>query len=475
MCGGPSGWNRLGVCGQVGYSQLSKSIDTTEAHMTAPPSPPLPALQEEPRYSYIAPQRGLRHESGCNRLIFGDNLPVLRALLPEFSESVKCVYIDPPYTTASSLYDSLGSTRWLDFMRPRLSLLHALLRGDGLLAVQIDDNEFVRLYLLLAELFEERNLKVVCVKMAEPTGVKMANVLKYGGLPKLKEYVILAGKSGIRGLHLERVPKGGWDHEYSLALTQTSHTEVRRLKAIIANPDRSPADVEHADAICARFRFEPAESVYRREAAAGTGQHDWRYQNAWRIVRTCATSATAKRLADHRRPGLPSPCGTFTVETPQRKLYVIKADYNPAAAQPRMRVLFADDYLSVHPGDFWSDIKTTGLGDEGRVDFLNGKKPEALLKRIIGMATSPNEWVLDAFAGSGTTGAVAHKMGRRWLLIENGPQCHSHILPRLRRVINGSDQTGVSKAVDWRGGGGFRYFRLTMPPAMEQASAWQQK
>lgn len=429
-----------------------------------------PALQEDPGYSYSSAQQSLQHESDHNRIIFGDNLAVLHALLPEFAERVKCVYIDPPYTTAYSWAESatdLEPTGWLDFMRPRLSLLRALLRDDGLLAVQIDDNEFARLYLLLAELFEERNLKVVCVKMAEPTGLKMASVLKYGGLPKLKEYIILAGKSGVRGLHIERVRKGGWDREYNLFVSQVSYGDVRRLKAIIAKPDRSPADLEQADAICARFRFEPMDSAYRREAPSRVGQEDWRYRNAWRIVRSCATSPTAKRLADARRTNLDAACGAFTVETPQRKLYLIKADYNPASAQPRMRLLFADDYLSVHPGDFWSDIKTTGLGDEGGVDFLNGKKPEALLKRIIGMATNPDDWVLDAFGGSGTTGAVAHKMGRRWLLIENGPQCHSHLLPRLRRVIDGTDQTGVSKAVHWRGGGGFRYFRLN--PALEHA------
>ena len=429
-----------------------------------------PALQEDPRYSYSSAQQSLQHESDHNRVIFGDNLAVLHALLPEFTDSVKCVYIDPPYTTAYSWTDpatDLGPTGWLDFMRPRLSLLRALLRDDGLLAVQIDDNEFARLYLLLAELFEERNLKVVCVKMAEPTGLKMASVLKYGGLPKLKEYIILAGKSGVRGLHIERVRKGGWDREYNLLVSQVSYGDVRRLKAIIAKPDRSPADREQADAICARFRFEPMHGAYRREAPSRIGQEDWRYRNAWRIVRSCATSPTAKRLADARRGSLDAACGAFTVETPQRKLYLIKADYNPASAQPRMRLLFADDYLSVHPGDFWSDIKTTGLGDEGGVDFLNGKKPEALLKRIIGMATDPGDWVLDAFGGSGTTGAVAHKMGRRWLLIENGPQCHSHLLPRLRRVIDGADQTGVSKAVHWRGGGGFRYFRLN--PTLEHA------
>jgi adenine-specific DNA-methyltransferase len=141
-------------------------------------------------------------------------------------------------------------------------------------------------------------------------------------------------------------------------------------------------------------------------------------------------------------------------------MYVMKVDYNPSSAQPRIRLLFADDYLTVHPGDYWQDIKTTGLGDEGGVDFTNGKKPEALIKRVVGMATQPGDWVLDSFAGSGTTGAVAHKMGRRWIMVELGEHCYTHILPRLQKVIDGTDQGGISKAVGWKGGGGFRYFRL---------------
>jgi adenine-specific DNA-methyltransferase len=115
--------------------------------------------------------------------------------------------------------------------------------------------------------------------------------------------------------------------------------------------------------------------------------------------------------------------------------------------------------MTVHPGDFWQDIKTTGLGDEGGVDFTNGKKPEALLRRIIGMTTEPGDWVLDAFAGSGTTGAVAHKMKRQWIMIEFGDQCQTHILPRLRSVVDASDTSGVSRILDWKGGGGFRYFQ----------------
>ena len=161
--------------------------------MTRPLPSPLPIFQEDLSYSYRHPQLDIHdslsnldsaHSQSDNRIIFGDNLPVLQALLPEFTETIKCIYIDPPYNTGNAFPhypDGLGHESWLDFMKPRLSVLWSLLRSDGLLAVQIDDHEFARLYLFLAELCQERNLKVICVKMAEPTGVKMAQVLKHGG------------------------------------------------------------------------------------------------------------------------------------------------------------------------------------------------------------------------------------------------------------------------------------------------------
>ena len=141
-------------------------------------------------------------------------------------------------------------------------------------------------------------------------------------------------------------------------------------------------------------------------------------------------------------------------------LYLVKSDYQPTSKQPRVQLLFADSNLMIHPGDLWTDIKTTGLEAEGGVSFKNGKKPESLIKRIIGMSTNEGDWVLDSFAGSGTTGAVAHKMGRRWIMIELGEHCHTHIIPRMKRVIDGTDQGGISKAVNWQGGGGFRYYKL---------------
>lgn len=417
-------------------------------------------LREDSTRSHRARSFTTARDFQENRIIYGDNLLALQLLQEEFQRRIKCAYIDPPYNTGNTFShyrDGLVHEHWLSMMRPRLELLWSLLRDDGFLAVQIDDHEFARLYLLMAETCQERNLKVIVIKMAEPTGVKMAQVVKHGGIARLKEYLILAGKSGIRGLSLERIAKDGWDHEYRIGVENVTRGEMRQLKEIIANKTRTAADLQHADAICGKFVLTSVEVMCQREPESQLNE-TWLRENAWRLVRTCATTTVAKRLADLKRASLNPWMSAFAIETPQRKLYVMKRDYNERRAQPRIRLLFADDYLTVHPGDFWQDIKTTGLGDEGEVDFTNGKKPEALLKRIIGMTTQPGDWVLDAFAGSGTTGAVAHKMGRQWIMIESGAHCHTHLLPRLRRVVDGTDQSGISRAVAWKGGGGFRYF-----------------
>src|SRR6266705_504528 len=118
----------------------------------------------------------------------------------------------------------------------------------------------------------------------------------------------------------------------------------------------------------------------------------------------------------------------------------------------------------------WADILSNNLHNEGGVDFPKGKKPEALIKRVLELSTIAGDLVLDSFAGSGTTGAVAHKMGRRWIMVELGEHCHSHIIPRMQRVIDGRDPSGVTQATRWRGGGGFRYYRLA--PSLLERDKW---
>jgi adenine-specific DNA-methyltransferase len=143
------------------------------------------------------------------------------------------------------------------------------------------------------------------------------------------------------------------------------------------------------------------------------------------------------------------------------------------------RILFYADKLKLIDGEYvagepltsiWDDVLSNNLHNEGGIGFPKGKKPEALIKRCLDLATNPGDLVLDSFAGSGTTGAVAHKMGLRWIMVELGEHCHTHIIPRLTRVIDGTDQSGITKAVRWRGGGGFRYYRLA--PSLLEKDKW---
>ena len=152
-----------------------------------------------------------------------------------------------------------------------------------------------------------------------------------------------------------------------------------------------------------------------------------------------------------------------------RILHLPREGYSDMYFKEGNRILFLMDKVEgegdeaglVEPlTNWWSDIPWQGIAREGSVEFPKSKKPEKLIKRILDMATDPGDLVLDSFAGSGTTGAVAHKMGRRWIMVELGEHCHTHCIPRLKRVIDGSDQTGISKAVNWQGGGGFRYYSL---------------
>ncbi len=414
-------------------------------------------LKLEPRILIEDPEKSYGEPSTENMLIHGDNLLALKALEQDFTGRIKCIYIDPPYNidAAGVPYDDfIEHSLWLSLMKPRLEIIYKLLDNDGLLAVQIDDNEFAKLYLLISEVFcGESNLKNIVVKMSEATGVKMASTKKAGSIPKLKEYIILAKKGGIKGLRLENIPKEKWDDEYKIYIDNVSIEEFDSLKNIISDENRTDADVKNADEICKKFIYRSLGEMY-----AGDNILQWKYDNAWRIARSVATTDSAKHIADIKKRSTDQL--SFIIETSQKKAYLIKADYSDNAAQPRIKLLFADQYLTISIGDLWTDIKTTGLGAEGGVDFKKSKKPEALIKRIIKMSTNENDFVLDSFLGSGTTTAVAHKMKRKWIGIEFGNHANTHCLPRLKNVVDGGDQSGISKSVDWKGGGGFKFYNL---------------
>lgn len=367
--------------------------------------------------------------------IEGNNLSVLKLIEETYLGLIKLIYIDPPYNTGGDLLynddfsessdtflkkdsqvDEDGNklvsnlqgngrfhTKWLNMMYPRLIKAKNLLSDDGILAISIDDNELSNLLSIIDELFGWENRKVICVKMSEPTGVKMASINKNGGIAKLKEYVVLASKNGIKGLNLEKVPKGSWDNEYKTACLGLKKEELAFIKSVLDDEERCESDIKKVEQLSKKLSFMPSKDLCISEGNKKLTDK-WLFDNAWRILQFATLTGGAKDLAVNKKLAYETPPSAFVVTTSQSKAYLVRGDFNHETRLPRCKMLFADKYLEVHPGDFWSDIKTTGLDNEGGVDFKNGKKPLKLLKRIIKMATKNNDIILDFFAGSGTVG-----------------------------------------------------------------------
>jgi len=199
---------------------------------------------------------------------------------------------------------------------------------------------------------------------------------------------------------------------------------------------------------------------------------DFVLRNAKRVVRTARVKD--KDVNEDARAALQKSRTSRNVVTRSRREG--KSDYYFLNGEQllfyksKVREVNGQSIAGVALSNIWDDLLSNNLHNEGGVEFPKGKKPEALVKRVIELTTFRGDWVLDSFAGSGTTGAVAHKMGRRWIMVELGEHCHTLIIPRLKRVIEGSDASGVTQSENWKGGGGFRYYRLA--PSLLERDRW---
>ena len=380
---------------------------------------------------------GVNEDTTQNLYIEGDNLEVLKLLRKNYYGSIKMIYIDPPYNTGNDFLpyrdnfavtqkevevlegtrNELGQqlvrntkdsskfhTKWLNELYPVLKLAKDLLTEDGLICSSIDDNEMENLKMLMNEVFGEENTKVICVKMSEPTGLKMASVIKNGNIPKLKEYVILAKKNGINNLTIDKISKDKWDNEYKTYLENLTREDVNTIKEIRDNPERTPENLNTIDEILSKVTTKSISEMYSTLGITSEKEKmQFNYDNAWRIVQIVSMSGGAKIIADEKS----KVCNNsfYHIATPKGEIYIIKNGYDSNMPNPRIKVLFADDYLTVHPGDFWQDIKTTGLDNEGGVDYKNGKKPLKLINRLVNMqvANEKEAIILDFYAGSSTT------------------------------------------------------------------------
>lgn len=399
-------------------------------------------LLEDSGKSYHASHRLTENDLFDNRLIFGDNLLALKALEQEFVGKVKCVFIDPPYNTGSAFAqydDGIEHSIWLSLIRDRLEIIRRLLTEDGSIWVTIDDNEAHYLKVLGDEVFG-RDCFVSDISWQKRDGPP--NDRKIGSI---HDHVLVWAKSK------QRSSKKTVAEEVFNLMPRTEKADAQYQ--VFAEPDgpdaRGPFRKIDTTANGKGGRY--VDSLYYAIRNPYTEQEVWpREGTCWRHSREEMERLQADRRLFWGVKG--------TATTPMRKLFKFEAKQGMTAPS-----IWSDCGLNQHASAHMEAL----FGEKA---FFETPKPEELLHRVIHIATNPGDIILDSFAGSGTTGAVAHKMGRRWIMVELGEHCHTHIIPRLKKVIDGEDKGGISEAVGWNGGGGFRYFKLA--PSLLEKDRW---
>jgi adenine-specific DNA-methyltransferase len=389
--------------------------DSRNAAVHAHTQTPYHLLQHAGNYGAPPAQGGKASSEAQNLLIQGDNLQALKALLPFYTGRVKCVFIDPPYNTGSAFThydDKLQHSVWLSMMLPRIKLLHQLLAQDGSLWVTIDDNEAHYLKVMLDEVFGRENF-VANVVWNHRKSVQSDTVISLS-----HNHVFLYAKNK-QNINLNRL-------------------EVTAEK--FDNPDNDPRGAWSATPFDAP-NIRPNLTYEIKNP--NTGESYWPPKGRhWRTTQDEYFRLLSENQIVFGKKGLTKPQQKMFQEFAQAKGGSIKT--------------------------WWDDAGTateaTKELQKVSVEF-DTPKPERLLQKILHIATNPNDLVLDSFLGSGTTAAVAHKMGRRWIGIEMGAHAATHCIPRLEKVIAG-EQGGISSAVGWAGGGGFAHYTLGEPVFM---------
>ena len=386
-------------------------------------------LLEDPTKSFHATSKVSDNDIFDNKLIFGDNLLALKALEREYAGQVKCIFIDPPYNTGSAFThyeDGLEHSIWLGLMRDRLELIKTLLASDGSLWIAIDDNEVHYLKVMCDEIFG-RNAFICSMVWENFYGRSNA-----AAVSPAHNYILVYSPMGQ-------------DWKKVRNLLPRNEESLSKYK----NPDKDPRGPWRSGPIFASGeRHEGLMYTITipsgRKVAPPKGSH-WRMteENFWQMVND------------------------------GRILFGENGDNNPA-----VKLFLSDVQTGVVPRTWWphGDV---GHSQEAKREVqalfpeiipFDTPKPERLIKQVLQIATNEGDLVLDSFAGSGTTGAVAHKMGRRWIMVELGEHCHTHVIPRLQKVIDGEDKGGVTESTGWQGGGGFRYYKLA--PSLMKKDQW---
>lgn len=435
----------------------------------------------EPRILLHDPSKDYGDPNTENMLIHGDNLLALKALEQQYTGKVKCIYIDPPYNTGAAFEhydDNLEHSIWLKLMKSRLEILKNLLAPEGAICVQIDNVEMAYLKVLMDEVFTRKNhINTISVK-TKVAGVSGSNLGK--SLQDNVEYILLYAKD-LESFKLNVVPQKKqelMDYIQSYEDQGKSWKYTTVLKRIDDGDFVKEFPAGNGDMIKLykheNFEFVSVNQIAKDEFDGNTKKAYYSYIE--KILRTtnAQTSIRTKVIEETEEFGGK---GMFSIEyTPIKgknagKLTRFYYKDNNLVAWLK-DVVDTDGkliYKLDNSGNLWDDIQYNNLTKEGNVQFPNGKKPESLVGRIIEMLSVDGDIVLDSFLGSGTTSATAHKLNRKWIGIELGEHCYTHCIPRLNAVIDGTDNGGITKDVNWQGGGGYKFYELA-PSLIEKDS-----
>ena len=382
------------------------------------------------------PERSYGDPRSASAIVVGENLGVMKRLVGAgFAGRFRCVYFDPPFNSGRRFTaDSLDPAAWRTMIRERLEVAARLLADDGAIFVEIDDTELGTLQLEMDRAYgREHRVSTVTVVRSAATGHKAIN----RGPVNVTDYLLVYAKDRARWRYSPLVrERERYDRAYSTWLDNPEastdqwrfETLAAHVRRVLERPRLSRDDVE-------RYAIDHADHVVRFAQP--------RYE---------AVSGAARALIDRSRL------------EPERVLRLARSGRKDMLLRAGNRVLFLSDKVVERDGrrvlvepltNVWDDLAFQGIAREGGARFVRNKKPEKLLARILEMSTAPGDWVLDAFLGSGTTAAVSQKMGRQWIGIEQGAHVDTLSIPRLRRVIDGDDASGVTRAAGWEGGGGF--------------------
>ncbi len=386
-----------------------------------------------------------------NLIIKGNNLVALHTLSNLYVRKVKLIYLDPPYFFNNKQEDKVFPynsnfrlSTWLVFLKNRFSVALGMLEDGGFFVVQMNDYGVFHLKILLDEIFANTNggfVNDVVVKMSDLSGPKMSHVSKK--IPKIKEHILIYTNDYLKAtLNPIRI-KGSWDNSitnkrYTSFVNKRGSNDPKEWEYTTVKAHLSKIGIEYGSEKATNYLLQHADCVFRT-----------------------ATNSTLSKMAKKEKF---NPKVFTKVKTTSGLTKFVYKNEEVLFANSKLRNVNGELMPTEPISDVWDDIALNDLSNEGGINFSNGEKPERLLKRIIELTTNKNDLILDFFMGSATTQAVALKLGRRFIGLEQMDYVHNVSIKRLLNVIGG-DSRGISKEVKWRGGGTFVYAEL-MPKNM---------